>query len=61
MNSFQLAPAIANSCVEIGDLALSKLLLKNNALFPWCILVPKVSNISEIYQLHQLQRHQLSD
>ena len=61
MNSFQLAPAIANSCVEIGDLALSKVLLKNNALLPWCILVPKVSNISEIYQLHQLQRHQLSD
>ena len=31
----------------------------NDSQYPWCILVPRVPNLSEIYQLSHSQRQQL--
>jgi diadenosine tetraphosphate (Ap4A) HIT family hydrolase len=35
----------------VGDLPLSRVLLMNNAYFPWVILVPRIEGISELFQL----------
>ena len=35
----------------MGDLPLSRVLLMNNAFFPWVILVPRIEGISELFQL----------
>lgn len=47
---------IATSSVELHDFALSRLFLKNDANFLWFILVPRIENVQEIYQLTQEQR-----
>lgn len=48
---FILAPELQNDCFFIADLALSQLLLYNNAKFPWLILVPRVNHVTEFFHL----------
>jgi diadenosine tetraphosphate (Ap4A) HIT family hydrolase len=48
---FTLDPRLENDTIFIKDLKLSKLLLMNNKLYPWFILVPKKYNITEIIDL----------
>lgn len=57
--SFVLHPQLKKDCEELIDFPLSKLLLCNDANYPWFILVPKVVNISEVYQLEWEQQQQL--
>ena len=38
----------------VGDLPLSRVLLMNNAYFPWVILVPRIEGISELFQLTEV-------
>ena len=57
--NFQLHPQLASDCFVIADLPLSKLLLCNDSAFPWFILVPKVDDIQDIYQLDWQQQQQL--
>ncbi len=54
--SFQLDPRLAADCTEIGDLGLCKLLLMNDARYPWVILVPMQPDMVEILDLLPLQR-----
>lgn len=56
---FKLHPQLAKDCIEIGDLPLSKLLLMNDAQYPWCILVPRVEGITEIFQLDEVDQQRL--
>lgn len=56
---FTLHPQLVKDCIEIAELPLSKLLLSNDSNYPWFILVPKVADISEIYQLDWQQQQQL--
>lgn len=49
--NFILDPRLENDTILIKDLKLSKLLLMNNKLYPWFILVPKKHNITEIIDL----------
>ncbi|UUO24849.1 HIT domain-containing protein [Colwellia sp. M166] len=56
---FQLHHQLANDCFVIADLPLSQLLLCNDSAFPWFILVPKVDDIQDIYQLDWQQQQQL--
>lgn len=52
MQKFSLHPRLAVAGFEIGNIAGCRLLLKNNALFPWMILVPEVpENIEDLHQL----------
>ena len=57
--SFFLHPQLAQDTIELADFPLCKLLLCNDSAYPWFILVPKVANISEIYQLDWQQQQQL--
>ena len=43
MDNFELDPRLANDCLVLGKINISLLLLVNNSLLPWFILVPKTS------------------
>ena len=49
--SFALDPRLAADTLPIGDLALSRALLMNDARYPWLILVPRRAGLSEIVEL----------
>ena len=53
---FQLDPRLAADCTEIGALGLCKILLMNDARYPWVILVPQQAGLVEILDLLPLQR-----
>ncbi|WP_439503461.1 HIT domain-containing protein [Methylophaga sp.] len=55
---FELHPQLAADTFLIGDLPLCRVLLMNDARFPWVILVPRRKDISEIYDL-SMQDQQL--
>ncbi|WP_293367792.1 HIT family protein [Nevskia sp.] len=48
-----LHPRLAADSVTIGDLPLSRLLLANDARYPWTILVPRRVGIREIHALSE--------
>ncbi len=48
---FQLHPTLAADTVPIGDLPLCRVLLMNNANFPWLILVPRRTHLRELFDL----------
>ena len=57
--NFQLHPQLSNDSYVIADFPLSRLLLCNDSVFPWFILVPRVEGIQDIYQLDWQQQQQL--
>ena len=57
--TFTLHPQLAKDCFELANLPLCKLLLCNDSAYPWFILVPKVNDITDIYQLDWQQQQQL--
>lgn len=56
---FTLDPQLARDTLPIGDLPLCRLLLMNDATYPWFILVPRRADIREIYQLAAVDQQQL--
>lgn len=50
---FELNSRLAKGGQDFGKLGICRVLLKNNALFPWLILVPEVD--SDLTELHQLE------
>lgn len=56
---FRLHPQLQADCAPLGRFALCRLLLLNDANYPWFILVPERENISEIYQLSPEDQSQL--
>lgn len=48
---FQLHPVLAADTLAIARLAVSELLLMNDARFPWCILVPRYPGLTEWHHL----------
>ncbi len=59
--SFLLDPRIEAETTLLVRWPLSLVLLKQDATYPWLIVVPQVVAIQEIYQLQAPQRHQLMD
>ena len=57
---FQLDPQLAQDCIVVGDFPLSRLLLMNDKTYPWFILVPRVPDIEEAFQLDEEQQLQLA-
>lgn len=51
MKNFKLDPQLADDSRLIGELLCSQVLLMNNKKVPWFVLVPKVGDVSEIYEL----------
>lgn len=54
-----LHPQLQQDCVELGRFALCRLLLLNDARYPWCILVPEREDIREIHELAPPDQRQL--
>jgi len=51
MDQFKLHPQLHKDCIELVDFPLCKLLLSNDSHYPWFILVPRIADVSEIFQL----------
>ena len=58
---FELDKRLANDCIVMGDFPLCRLLLMNDANYPWFILVPRRADATEIYHLSKKEQHQLID
>lgn len=56
---FLLHPRLESDSIFLGDLPLSRLLLMNDSRYPWCILVPRREDLSEVYQLGEAEQRQL--
>lgn len=57
--TFQLDSRLQADTIPIGDLALSSVLLLNNARFPWFVLVPRIPGASELTDLDDDRATQL--
>jgi carboxymethylenebutenolidase len=58
---FALHPTLAADCSEVCELPLCRLLLMNDARYPWLILVPRVKDVRELVDLTREDQHRLSD
>jgi diadenosine tetraphosphate (Ap4A) HIT family hydrolase len=56
---FTLHPRLSEETFLLGDFALSRLLLMNDANYPWFILVPRRLAIREIHELSEVDQQQL--
>jgi diadenosine tetraphosphate (Ap4A) HIT family hydrolase len=54
--SFALDPRLAADAFEVGDLALSRVLLMNDSRHPWLVLVPRREALREIVDLDAAAR-----
>jgi diadenosine tetraphosphate (Ap4A) HIT family hydrolase len=57
--TFSLHPQLAADTVPVGDLPLSRVLLANDANYPWLILVPRLPALTEIIDLEENAQIQL--
>src|SRR3990167_895547 len=48
---FSLDPRLQQDTLTVGDLPLCRLLLMNDAQYPWFILVPRRADVSEVFDL----------
>ena len=51
MHPFELHPRLAADTLDLGELTLCRVLLMNDARYPWLILVPQRPDLREIYEL----------
>ena len=51
MNDFELHPRLVKDTFAVANLNLCKLLLMNDSNYPWFILVPRIKNIFELFEL----------
>ena len=56
---FTLDPRLQQDTLPIGDFPLCRLLLMNDAQYPWFILVPRREEVSELFQLGAEEQRQL--
>ncbi len=56
---FKLHPRLAQDTLVIGDFPLCRLLLMNDANYPWFILVPRRAEIQEVFELEYQDQQQL--
>jgi diadenosine tetraphosphate (Ap4A) HIT family hydrolase len=58
-STWSLHPQLARDTVPVGELALSRVLLANDANFPWLILVPRQPGLVELIDLKENEQAQL--
>jgi len=51
MTDFNLDPRIAEETVAVAQLPLCMVRLRDDARFPWCVLIPVRALITEVYEL----------
>jgi diadenosine tetraphosphate (Ap4A) HIT family hydrolase len=54
--SFELHPRIAAETVPLGDLMICRVLMMDDARYPWLMLVPRRPNITELFDLAVTER-----
>lgn len=59
--AFALHPRLAADCFVVGDLGLCRVLLNNDARFPWCILVPRLPDLRDFHDVARIHRAALFD
>ena len=59
--TFVLDPRLAADSAAIGDLPLSRVLLMNDARFPWLVLVPRQPGLRDLTDLARDDQHALLD
>jgi diadenosine tetraphosphate (Ap4A) HIT family hydrolase len=55
----ELHPQLQKDCLVVGRFTLCRLLLMQDASYPWFILVPDRDGVREIYQLSEADQRQL--
>ena len=56
---FDLDPRLEAVTFGVGETRLSKVLLMNDARFPWLILVPRRRDVTELFELSEADQAQL--
>src|SRR5712691_12008622 len=51
--TWSLHPQLAKDTIEVGDLPLARVLLMNDANYPWLVLVPRRHDATEIIDLDE--------
>ncbi len=57
--AWSLHPQLERDTANLGDLPLSRVLVINDANYPWVLLVPRRENITEIVDLDEVAQAQL--
>lgn len=57
--TFAIDPRLATDTRPVGELPLSRLLLMDDARFPWLILVPRIAGARELLDLDEADRGML--
>ena len=60
MSDFKLHQRLADDTLPIGSIGLNRLLLMNDARFPWIIMVPQRAGLREIHDLSPLDQTMLT-
>jgi diadenosine tetraphosphate (Ap4A) HIT family hydrolase len=58
-SDWSLHPQLQRDTIDIGDLPLSRVLIINDANYPWILLVPRRPGIVEIVDLDEVEQVQL--
>jgi diadenosine tetraphosphate (Ap4A) HIT family hydrolase len=61
MTDFVLHERLAADTFFVTNWPLSRVLLMNDARFPWLILVPRRTDVTEVFQLSQKERQELME
>ncbi|WP_460416453.1 HIT family protein [Pseudomonas sp. microsymbiont 2] len=56
---FTLDSRLQQDSLVLGDLPLCRLLLSKDANYPWFILVPRRADVSELFELDEVDQRQL--
>ena len=59
MAEWTLHPQLAADTANLGDLPLSRVLVMNDANYPWLVLVPRKPDITEVVDLDEAEQAQL--
>jgi len=58
-NEFQLHPQLRADSLTVGQLPLCDLRLVNDSRFPWCLLIPRIPDITELHHLPTAHRQSM--
>jgi len=58
MQNFELHPTLAADTFEVTRLPLCRVLLMNDANYPWLILVPQRPSLRELFELSEEEQRQ---
>lgn len=59
MSDFEVHEQLLNNCTVIGDASLCRVLLMNDARFPWLILVPRIEGLRDFHEVRVNDRSAL--